>query len=58
MAVDEPIEFGTDAEEAFGFVRTLGIVDGPTQNLSDGDKANALDGPAMKSASGATSFVD
>lgn len=41
--IDEPIEFGTDADDAFSFVRTLGIVEGLTQDLDDTTKARALD---------------
>lgn len=42
-AIDEPIEFGTDAEDAFGFVRSFGITQGLTQDLDDVAKARALD---------------
>jgi len=41
--VQEPIEFGADTEDAFGFVRTLGIVQGLTQDLDAVTKAGALD---------------
>ena len=41
--IDEPFEFGTDAEDAFGFVRTLGFVKGLTQDLDDITKGRALD---------------
>lgn len=41
--IDESIEFGTDAEDAFSFVRTFGIVQGLTQDLDDDIKAGALD---------------
>ena len=41
--IDEPIELGTDADDAFSFVRTLGIVEGLTQDLDDKTKARALD---------------
>ena len=37
-AVDEPLEFGTDADDAFGFARTLGIVEGLTHDLDDADR--------------------
>lgn len=43
-AIDEPIEFGTDADDAFGFVRTLGMVQGLTQDLDEVSKRQALDG--------------
>ena len=42
-AIDEPIEFGTDAEDALRFVKTLGIVKGLTEDLDDVTKARALD---------------
>jgi SAM-dependent methyltransferase len=42
-AIDEPIEFGRDAEDAFGFARGAGIVEGLTQDLDDASKARALD---------------
>jgi hypothetical protein len=42
-AVDEPIDFGEDADDAFGFVRHIGIVVGLTQDLDDIAKARALD---------------
>lgn len=41
--VEEPMEFGADTEDAFGFVRTLGTVQGLTQDLDDVTKARALD---------------
>lgn len=40
--IDEPIEFGSDAEDAFAFMRTLGIVEGLTHDLEDADRAHAL----------------
>jgi SAM-dependent methyltransferase len=40
--IDEPIEFGTDADDAFAFMRTLGIVEGLTQDLDDAGRAKAL----------------
>jgi SAM-dependent methyltransferase len=40
--IDEPIEFGTDADDAFAFMRTLGIVEGLTQDLDDAGRADAL----------------
>ena len=41
--IDEPIEFGADAEDAFSFVRNFGIVQGLTQGLDDDAKSGALD---------------
>ena len=41
--IDEPVEFGIDAGDAFSFVRTLGIVEGLTGDLDDGDRSRALD---------------
>ena len=41
--IDEPIEFGSDADDAFAFVRKLGIVEGLTQDLDDAGRAHALD---------------
>jgi SAM-dependent methyltransferase len=40
--VDEPIEFGSDAEDAFAFMRTLGIVEGLTHGLDDAARDRAL----------------
>lgn len=40
--IDEPIEFGSDAEDAFAFVRTIGIVEGLTHDLDDDGRARAL----------------
>jgi SAM-dependent methyltransferase len=40
--VDEPIEFGSDADDAFAFVRTIGIVEGLTQDLDDDGRAQAM----------------
>ena len=40
--IDEPIEFGRDVDDAFAFMRTLGIVGGLTQDLDDAGRANAL----------------
>ncbi len=42
-SIDEPMVFGTDADDAFSFVRHLGIVEGLTQGLDDKSKARALD---------------
>ncbi|MCU1451283.1 MAG: Methyltransferase type 11 [Acidimicrobiales bacterium] len=41
--IDEPIEFGTGADDAWGFVRNVGIVEGLTQDLDEVTKARALD---------------
>jgi SAM-dependent methyltransferase len=41
--IDEPIDFGSDADDAFGFMRKLGIVEGLTQSLDDADRQRALD---------------
>jgi SAM-dependent methyltransferase len=43
VAIDEPIEFGTDADDAFSFVKTTGMVKGLTQDLSEATRATALD---------------
>jgi hypothetical protein len=40
---DEQIDFGTDAEDAFGFLRELGIVKGLTDGLDDATRQRALD---------------
>ncbi len=40
--IDEPIEFGSDAEDAFTFMQTLGIVEGLTHDLDDAGRARAL----------------
>lgn len=42
-AIDEPIELGTDAEDAFEFARSFGITQGLTQDLDAVTKARALD---------------
>lgn len=41
--VEEAIEFGRDAADAFAFVRTMGIVEGLTKDLDDGTKATTMD---------------
>ena len=41
-SVDEPIELGRDADDAWSFVRTLGIVKGLTSDLDDAMRARAL----------------
>lgn len=41
--VDEPIEFGPDAEGAFAFMKTLGITRGLTEELDAAGKGRALD---------------
>ncbi|MBA3302892.1 MAG: methyltransferase domain-containing protein [Actinomycetota bacterium] len=40
--IDEPIEFGSDADDAFAFMRTLGIVEGLTHDLDEAGRAHAL----------------
>ena len=35
--------FGTDADDAFTFARTMGIVEGMTHDLDEADTARALD---------------
>ncbi len=42
-AIEEPLEFGSDAADAFAFAQTLGIVEGLTHDLDDADTAAALD---------------
>ena len=41
--VDEPIEFGADADAAFAFTKTFGMTRGLTEELNADDKARALD---------------
>ena len=41
--VDEPTKLGADADDAFSFVRTIGIVKGLTQDLDEGTTARLLD---------------
>ena len=41
--VDEPLEFGVDADDAFGFLSTVGIIHGLTEDLDEGQRATALD---------------
>jgi SAM-dependent methyltransferase len=41
-AVDEPIEFGRDADDAYAFLRTTGIVRGLTEDLDDRLRTEAL----------------
>jgi len=41
-AVDEPIDFGPDADGAYAFVRSLGLVHGLSQDLDDTGRAQAL----------------
>ncbi|HWC12220.1 MAG TPA: methyltransferase domain-containing protein [Acidimicrobiales bacterium] len=42
-SVDEPVTFGVDADHAFAFVRTMGIVKGLTQDLDQTARQRALD---------------
>lgn len=41
--IAESMEFGTDADDAFSFVRTMGIVEGMTHDLDDDATARALE---------------
>ena len=41
--IGEPIDFGTNADDAFGFIRKTGIVIGLTQDLDDATKVCALE---------------
>ena len=41
--IEEPVNFGADADDAFSFVRTLGIVEGLTKDLDAATRARALD---------------
>jgi SAM-dependent methyltransferase len=41
--VDDQMEFGSDAADAFGFLRSMGIVAGLTQGLDEATKLHALD---------------
>lgn len=41
--IEEPVNFGADADDAFSFVRVLGIVEGLTQDLDAPSRARALD---------------
>ena len=40
--IEEPMNLGADADDAFSFVRTMGIVEGMTHDLDDDDTARAL----------------
>jgi SAM-dependent methyltransferase len=42
-AVDEPLVFGRDAADAFGFLRTMGIVEWLTHDLDPDGRTRALD---------------
>jgi SAM-dependent methyltransferase len=42
-SIEKPLEFGTDADHAFTFARTMGVVEGMTRDLDDDDTARALD---------------
>jgi len=42
-SIDEPIYFGSDAEDAYSFVSTLGITRGLTADLDDATRTAALD---------------
>jgi SAM-dependent methyltransferase len=41
--IDEPVELGAPAEDAYAFVRTLGIIEGLTRDLDDTTRARALE---------------
>ena len=41
--VDEPIDLGPDADEAFDFFKSVGIVEGLLQDVDDAGRAQALD---------------
>lgn len=41
-AIDEPMYFGTDAKDAFAFVKTMGIVKGLSHDLEPADAAQGL----------------
>jgi SAM-dependent methyltransferase len=41
--IDEPIEFGSDADDAFAFMSKLGIVEGLTQDLDAAGREHAVD---------------
>lgn len=43
QAIDDPLQLGPDADDAFEFVRNMGIVHGLTQDLDDATRARALD---------------
>jgi SAM-dependent methyltransferase len=40
--IDEPVEFGSDADDAYAFMRTIGIVEGLTHDLDEAGRAQAL----------------
>jgi SAM-dependent methyltransferase len=40
--IDDPIDFGSDADDAYAFMQTLGIVEGLIQDLDDARRAQAL----------------
>lgn len=42
--VDEPVELGRDADDAYAFARTMGIVKGLTQDLDDSARQEVLEG--------------
>ena len=42
MPIDEPIEFGSDADDAYALIRTLGIVEGLMHDLDRARRARAL----------------
>lgn len=42
--VDEPVYLGADADDAFAFVRTMGMVHGLTQDLQESARGQAFEG--------------
>jgi SAM-dependent methyltransferase len=40
--IDEPIDFGSDADDAFSFLQTLGVVEGLTRDLEDAPRSRAF----------------
>ncbi|HUQ40822.1 MAG TPA: methyltransferase domain-containing protein [Acidimicrobiales bacterium] len=41
--IDEPMDLGRDAEDAMAFVRTMGIVEGLSNGLTEADRAHAME---------------
>ena len=41
--LDEPLTFGTDADDAYGFLRTMGLVEWLTHDLDASTRAQALE---------------
>ncbi|MGH9274668.1 MAG: class I SAM-dependent methyltransferase, partial [Acidimicrobiales bacterium] len=40
--IDEPVEFGSDVDDALAFVRVTGVVEGLSNDLNDDDRAEAF----------------